>query len=167
MCAVPYGYPWDTCLARLKFEGDSAMGRSLAPVMQHAPGIEPALEAAQWVVPMPLSAARLRERGFNQALVLAHKLAKGKTLAQALLRTRDTAPQASLPKAQRLQNVGGAVVVNPRYAGALKACNVVLIDDVMTTGSTLKACTEALLEAGAKEVNCLVFARADADSRSQ
>ena len=77
------------------------MGRSLAHVMQHAPGVEPALEMAQWVLPMPLSAQRLRERGFNQALVLAHKLAKGKTLAQALLRTRDTAPQASLPKAQR------------------------------------------------------------------
>ena len=53
LCAVPYGYPWDTCLARLKFDGDSAMGRSLAHVMQHAPGIEPALEVAQWVVPMP------------------------------------------------------------------------------------------------------------------
>jgi predicted amidophosphoribosyltransferase len=62
-------------LARLKFDGDSAMGRSLAHVMQHAPGVEPALEMAQWVLPMPLSAQRLRERGFNQALVLAHQLA--------------------------------------------------------------------------------------------
>jgi hypothetical protein len=62
------------------------MGRSLAHVMQHAPGIEPALEAAQWVVPMPLSAARLRERGFNQALVLARHLGPRKTLGQALLR---------------------------------------------------------------------------------
>ena len=50
---------------------------------------------------------------------------------------------------------------------AIRGSHVLLIDDVMTTGSTLKACTEALLEAGAKEVNCLVFARADADSRSQ
>ena len=162
LCAVPYAYPWDACLARLKFDGDSAMGRSLAHVMQHAPGVEPALEMAQWVLPMPLSAQRLRERGFNQALVLAHQLAKGKTQAQALLRTRDTVPQASLPKAQRLQNVAGAVVVNPRYASALKACDVVLIDDVMTTGSSLHAASLSLRQVGVGHITAMVFARTDA-----
>ena len=59
------------------------------------------------------------------------------------------------------------MAVNPSMSQAIRGSRVLLIDDVMTTGSTLKACTEALLEAGAKEVNCLVFARADADSRSQ
>jgi len=162
LCAVPYGYPWDTCLARLKFEGDSAMGRALAHVMQHAPGIEPALEVAQWVVPMPLSSERLRERGFNQALVLARHLGPRKTLGQALLRIRDTAPQASLPKAQRLQNVVGTMVVHPRHAKALKGCHVVLLDDVMTTGSSLHAAALALRQVGVQHITAMVFARTDA-----
>ena len=162
LCAVTYGYPWDACLARLKFEGDSAMGRSLAHVMQHAPGIEPALEMAQWVVPMPLSCARLRERGFNQALVLSRHLAKRKTLGQALLRIKDTARQASLPKAQRLHNVVGTMVVNPRHANALNQCSVVLIDDVMTTGSSLHAAALALRQVGVRHITAMVFARTDA-----
>jgi len=146
----------------LKFEGDSAMGRSLAHVMQHAPGIEPALEEAQWVVPMPLSSERLRERGFNQALVLARHLGPRKTLDQALLRIRDTAPQASLPKAQRLQNVVGTMVVHPRHGKALKGCHVVLLDDVMTTGSSLHAAALALRQAGVHHITAMVFARTDA-----
>jgi len=162
LCAVTYGYPWDACLARLKFEGDSAMGRSLAHVMQHAPGIEPALEMAQWVVPMPLSIARLRERGFNQSLVLARHLAKHKTLGQALLRIKDTAPQASLPKAQRLHNVVGAMVVHPRHANTLNQCSVVLLDDVMTTGSSLHAAALALRQVGVRHITAMVFARTDA-----
>jgi ComF family protein len=161
LCAVPYGYPWDTCLARLKFEGNSAMGRALAHVMQHAPGIEPALEEAQWVVPMPLSSARLRERGFNQSLVLARHLGPRKTLGQALLRIRDTAPQASLPKAQRLQNVVGTMVVHPRHAKELKGCHVVLLDDVMTTGSSLHAAALALRQVGVQHITAMVFARTD------
>ena len=162
LCAVPYGYPWDTCLARFKFDGDSAMGRSLAHVMQHAPGIEPALEMSQWVVPMPLSSERLRERGFNQAWVLARHLAKGKTLGQALLRTKDTLPQASLPKAQRLQNVVGSMAVHPHHAKTLKGCHVVLLDDVMTTGSSLHAAALALRQVGVHHITAMVFARTDA-----
>ena len=138
------------------------MGRSLAHVMQHAPGIEPALEAAQWVVPMPLSAARLRERGFNQALVLARHLAKRKALDQALLRIKDTVRQVSLPKAQRLQNVVGTMVVHPRHAKALKGCHVVLLDDVMTTGSSLHAAALALRQVGVHHITAMVLARTDA-----
>ena len=162
LCAVAYAYPWDSCLARLKFEGDSAMGRSLAHVMRHAPGIELALEMAQWVVPMPLSCVRLRERGFNQALVLSRHLAKRKTLGQALLRIKDTVRQASLPKAQRLHNVVGTMVVNPRHANALNQCSVVLIDDVMTTGSSLHAAALALRQVGVRHITAMVFARTDA-----
>jgi len=162
VCAVSYGYPWDACLARFKFDGDSAMGRTLAHVMQHAPGLEPALESAQWVLPMPLSRLRLRERGFNQSLVLARHLAPRKTLGQALLRTRDTAPQASLPRAQRLQNVVGTMVVHPRHAQALNQSTVVLIDDVMTTGSSMHAAASALRQVGVRHITAMVFARTDA-----
>ena len=138
------------------------MGRSLAHVMQHAPGIEPALEEAQWVVPMPLSSERLRERGFNQALVLARHLAKLKALDQALLRIKDTVRQVSLPKAQRLQNVVGTMVVHPRHATALKGSHVVLLDDVMTTGSSLQAAALALKQVGVQRITAMVLARTDA-----
>jgi phosphoribosylpyrophosphate synthetase len=60
-----------------------------------------------------------------------------------------------------------SMAVNPYMSQAVRGSRVLLVDDVMTTGSNLTACAQALLEAGAKEVNCLVFARADADSRSQ
>jgi len=138
------------------------MGRTLAHVMQHAPGLEPALENTQWVLPMPLSRLRLRERGFNQSLVLARHLSPRKTLGQALLRTRDTAPQASLPRSRRLQNVVNTMVVHPRHAQALQQCPVVLIDDVMTTGSSLHAAALALRQVGVGHITAMVFARTDA-----
>jgi len=116
---------------------------------------------------VPLATERLRERGFNQSALLAKYLAPGRVSHQTLWRLRHTAPHAGLDRALRLRNLQHSMAVNPSMSQAIRGSRVLLIDDVMTTGSTLKACTEALLEAGAKEVNCLVFARADADSRSQ
>jgi predicted amidophosphoribosyltransferase len=85
-----------------------------------------------------------------------------KTLGQALLRIRDTAPQASLPKAQRLQNVVGTMVVHPRHATTLKGSHVVLLDDVMTTGSSLQAAALALRQVGVQRITAMVLARTDA-----
>jgi predicted amidophosphoribosyltransferase len=89
-------------------------------------------------------------------------LAKHKTMGQALLRIKDTAPQASLPKAQRLHNVVGAMVVHPRHANTLNQCSVVLLDDVMTTGSSLHAAALALRQVGVRQITAMVFARTDA-----
>ncbi|RLC67526.1 MAG: ComF family protein [Chloroflexi bacterium] len=112
------------------------------------------------VVPVPLHAARLRERGYNQAALLAHEMARrvGLTVDErVLLRQRATAPQVELDAEQRKENVQQAF----RCSGnGLKGRRVLLIDDVCTTGATLEACAIALYDGGAREVRALTLARA-------
>ena len=136
-------------------------GRHLAPLM--AEWMAPALRArplqAEVVVPVPLSPQRLRERGYNQALLLAHAIAArtgGATVAEVLSREHRT-PQQSLDAAQRLKNLEGAV--HCRDPGPIRGRRVIVVDDVVTTGATLSACAEALARAGATRVSGLAFAR--------
>jgi len=132
-------------------------------LMRITPWVEPALERCHVVVPMPLSAQRLRERGFNQALELARRLAPGRTEAALLLRIRDTPAQASLKRAERLRNVQGAFAVDPLRRARLSGQDVVLVDDVMTSGASVCAAAAVLRQAGAARVTALVFARTDED----
>jgi len=114
---------------------------------------------ADLVVPVPLHAARQRERGYNQAELLARRVgrAAGVTMrAHALKRTRETAVQMSLNAADRRANVSGAFFCED---SAVRGMAVLVIDDVCTTGSTLDACARALLEAGASVVRGLTLAR--------
>jgi predicted amidophosphoribosyltransferase len=110
---------------------------------------------------MPMAPARLRERGFNQALELARRLAPAKTDAALLLRTRETPAQSGLARAERLGNLRGAFAVEPLRAHELQGRRVVLVDDVMTSGASLFAAAAALRLAGAAHVTALVFARTD------
>ena len=112
---------------------------------------------------MPLSAERLRERGFNQALELARHLAPHKTQAYLLLRTRHTVPQPTLNRAERLRNVQGAFALEPLRGSALRGQRVVLVDDVMTSGASLFAAAAVLRQAGAVHVTGLVVARTPVD----
>ena len=114
------------------------------------------LEGADAVVPVPLHAARRRERGFNQADALARHL--GLPVLGVLRRTRRTAVQADLPAARRHANVRGAFAVRPRTD--VRGLTLVLVDDVCTTGATLYACASALVAAGAADVRALTAARA-------
>jgi len=159
--AVSYGYPWRSLLARFKFQGAPGWAGSLATLMRSAPWVEPALDAADVVLAMPLSAARLAERGFNQSLVLARRLAGRPVDAGLLLRVRDTPPQSALDRAARLANVRGAFLVDPLRADRLDGRRVVIVDDVMTSGASLAAAAQALRRAGAAHVTGLVFARTD------
>jgi ComF family protein len=114
---------------------------------------------ADLVVPVPLHPARLRERGFNQAALLAAAVASeiGAPLAaRALVRARATRAQASLDRAERLTNLAGAI--RARSPWSLRGRHVLLVDDVRTTGSTLGACRAAALAAGAARVTTLVLA---------
>lgn len=159
VAAVDYAYPWVDALADFKFRADPGWAGTLATLMRSTPWVEPAMEAADRVLPVPLSVQRLGERGFNQSALLARRLAGAKVDTGTLLRLHATEAQSSLPRAQRLHNLQGAFAMEPGRAAALRGQRVVLVDDVMTTGATLHAAALALREAGAAHITAVVLAR--------
>lgn len=117
------------------------------------------------IVPVPLARTRLRERGFNQSELLATALARRWSVpvwTQVLRRVRDTPSQTRLTPADRLRNVSGAFRAEPSARAILRGAHVVLIDDVVTTASTLNACAAALYDGGARILTYVTFARAPA-----
>ncbi len=161
IAAVTWGFPWSASIASYKFAGQPGWAATWATLLRSAPWAEPALEAADCVAPMPLSVQRLQQRGFNQALEIARRLAPAKTDAHTLLRIRDTAPQRSLDRDGRLRNVRGAFAVEPSRTDRVKGRHMLLVDDVMTSGASLHAAAVALRQAGAVQVSALVLARTD------
>ncbi|MBI2217098.1 MAG: ComF family protein [Candidatus Rokubacteria bacterium] len=140
-----------------KFGGKQPLARPLAGlVLEQARAWLSAGVAA--LVPVPLAPARERERGFNQALLLAERLGAEAGVAvrpRWLRRTRPTAPQADLTAVERSRNVRGAFAATP----AVRGLEVVLVDDVFTTGATVAECVRALRAAGARRVGVLTVAR--------
>ncbi|HLK10146.1 MAG TPA: double zinc ribbon domain-containing protein [Candidatus Binatia bacterium] len=113
------------------------------------------------LVPVPLHLRRLRERGFNQSLLLARGLSRWRRLAvepRALVRVRPTTAQPGLSRAERERNLGEAFAV--RDAARIRDRHVVLVDDVLTTGATANACAAALLAGGALRVDVYTVGRA-------
>ncbi len=110
------------------------------------------------LVPVPTATTRVRERGYDQAVVLARELSRlsGRTSACPLVRLGQ-AHQVGASRAARLRHLDGAFRV--RYSDKIKGAHIVLIDDVCTTGATLESAARALREAGAKQVDALVFAQ--------
>lgn len=155
VAAFDYRYPLAEVLHNFKYAGQLALGRFLADALlarvqdEHWP---------DFLLPMPLYPARLRGRGFNQAVEIAKRvaLATALPLSLALLaKVRDTAPQASLPWKDRHANVKGAFSCTEDIAGK----RVALIDDVMTTGATLNEAAKVLKKSGAAQVAVWVVAR--------
>jgi predicted amidophosphoribosyltransferase len=130
--------------------------------MRHAPWVEPALEAAHAVIAMPLSAQRLRERGFNQAFELARHLAPDKADAYTLQRATDSAHQVGAERDARFDNVHDAFWVDPSRMPLVRGRRVVVLDDVMTTGASLFEAARTLRAAGAMHITAMVFARTEA-----
>ncbi len=155
--AFGYAPPVDRLLPRLKFHGDLAAGRVLAAGMARALAAAPRPEA---LVPVPLHPARLRSRGYDQALELARPLARSlglPLLVGALRRVRATAPQTHLDRHARRRNLAGAFRVRD---GVVLPAHVALVDDVLTTGATLRAAATALRDAGVARVDGWACARA-------
>lgn len=117
---------------------------------------------AHLVLPVPTTAVRLRERGYNQAEVLARAFARrtGRTLVRALLREGASSSQTTLQPAARLANVAGAFRPVAGTQADIDGEHVLLVDDVLTTGATAIACSTSLIAAGARCVSILTFARA-------
>ena len=111
------------------------------------------------LVPVPLHHVRFREREFNQAAELATLVSQrcGVPILHALKRTRYTSTQTKLDRAERMENLRGAFRV--RHTARVKARNIVLVDDVFTTGSTVEECSRELLRAGAASVRVITVAR--------
>ena len=133
--------------------------------MRHTPWAERLLEQADRLIPMPLAASRLKERGFNQALELARHLGPTQVDTSCLQRIDTTEHQVGADRAQRLSQVQNSFLLTPLAMGSLAGQRVVLIDDVMTTGATLSAAAQVLRRAGVAHVGALVFARTPKQTR--
>ena len=149
-----YRPPVDRLIQSLKFEGRLARARLLGDLLAAAMGPDP----QRLLLPVPLHPARLRDRGFNQSLELARRVARaggGRLLPDLAQRIRATPSQTGLDARARRGNLRGAFRVPGRLSG-----QITLIDDVMTTGATVDALARALRHAGAERVQVWVVARA-------
>jgi ComF family protein len=154
VAALAYRFPADVLVQALKFRGELA----LAPLLGDLLAGRVSGKSVDLLVPVPLSPRRLRERGYNQALEIARRVAAatGLRLApEACRRTRETSEQMGLPLAEREGNVRGAFDCPQLVGGA----TVAIVDDVMTTGATLAEVAAALKRAGAARVLNWVVAR--------
>jgi competence protein ComFC len=157
-CAA-YTGPVRSALHALKYEGERRLAWPLGAAL-----------AARWraagapgdvLVPVPVHAARLRARGYDQAVLLAEAAGRslGLPVVRALRRTRATRAQYQLGRAGRAENVGGMFEVVPELAAAVSGRWVIVVDDILTTGATLGACARSLSGGGAAAVAGLAVAR--------
>ncbi len=144
-----------------KYKGKITTGEVLGKMM--AEYVYPDFSIADYslIVPVPLHGKRLRERGFNQAVILAREISRRFSIPLDFLTLRRqvfTEPQVNLGKDQRTANVRGAFAV--KNGKKVEGQRIILVDDVYTTGSTVKECAGALMKHGAVEVAVLTLARA-------
>jgi ComF family protein len=150
-----------TCIHALKYTGNRRMAEPLGLLLAQVYRIYGL--RADIIVPVPLHSERIRQRGYNQAFLLAQVCAKHTNVplnSFLLVRMRSTASQVHLNIKERHSNVAGAFSCAPTITkGDLRGRSILLIDDVCTTGATLEACAAPLFAAGAQAVWGLVLAR--------
>jgi ComF family protein len=163
---VTYEHPWTDLIARFKFQGEPAWAGLFASLMLTVPEAEALLADTDLIAPVPISTERLRERGYNQAWELVKALRRHSPAARQLQAWPDLLehqalqqPQHALPRAERFDNAHRAFHLHPGHAAGVAGVRILLVDDVMTTGATLEAAAERLLDHGAASVSALVFAR--------
>jgi ComF family protein len=161
--ATVYRGPGEQVVREFKYHEHHELAPVMARLMFLCWQNQLAFESLDVVVPVPLHAVRLRERGFNQAELIATPLAElfqKPLVADAVVRVRPTQTQTLLSFKERLDNMEGAFEPVVGADDRLRDKSVALIDDVCTTGATGSACAAALKQAGAARVVLLTFARA-------
>lgn len=139
----------------LKYDHISLLGKQfgelLATVIHSVPN-----KHYDWVIPVPLHVRRARERGFNQSAVIAQQC--NLPYMDALIRNRYTTPQANLNRTERLMNLVDVFSVKTHLIERIRNSNILLVDDVYTTGTTLATCARVLKNYGAKQIDAAVIA---------
>lgn len=149
---------------KFKYKDDTNLHNYLGNLLNLIQNKSNLLSMVDLVVPVPVSFKKLLKRKYNHSALLASYFAKANNLqynALALKKIRHTQDQMKLNGAQRLQNVKGAFAINNKYANIIKNANILLIDDVVTTGSTVYECTKVLKKHKAKSVHILCLARVE------
>ena len=161
IAALDYAFPWDRLLQRFKVNDGIELQAVLLDRLEQALQLEMA-EAPDWLLAVPLSEQRQRERGYNQSHQLAKALARRHQLRcdpDLLLRVRSTRQQAQLALHERAANMHQAFAVEPTRQRELRGSHVAIVDDVMTSGATLFELARVLRRAGATKVQAWVIAR--------
>ncbi len=169
---TPFSRTVQRMVHMMKYQSQTAAGHTLGGALGRMLAEESLAEPRPVVVPVPLHGSRLRERGYNQSVLIARAMARVLELSvedRALRRVRATETQTNLDSAERGANMEGAFVVRRR--DLVSKSPVLLVDDVVTTGATANACASALLEAGASEVTvaavaCPYFDAEEPDART-
>ncbi|KZL16556.1 Ribose-phosphate pyrophosphokinase [Pseudovibrio axinellae] len=166
--SVLYNGPAKELVKRFKFYGEIRLSKLLAVCMLNA--ATELLQSDSILIPVPLHTARLRERTYNQSALLAREVGTRldcQFILNGLFRTRRTNQQVGLKRDARTANVRGAFAVSDDFLPNVSGANVVLVDDVLTTGATVEECARVLKAAGAARVDVLVFALVDPDKVSE
>lgn len=154
---APYEGNMRTVIHRFKYFGDKRAGQILSDLLLAGPGRE--IEKIDIIMPVPLHAKKLRSRGYNQAEILARRLAQGLGIelnTQVLQRTHETKPQFELGRKDRQLNLDTAFTMSS--AKAVEGKSILLVDDIITTGFTLQACGLVLQKSGAENVQAVCLA---------
>ncbi len=149
----------------LKYQGWPRVAGEMAARMHRLDWPADVLDERCALVPVPLSAKRERQRGYNQSAELSRALAQHWSIPSwndVLTRVRHTETQTRLTPGDRLRNVSGAFRARPSARNVLRGTHVVIVDDVVTTAATLNACAAALCDGGARIVSFVTFGRAPA-----
>lgn len=154
-----YSFPIDAMMQRYKYSNMLSLSQTFGQLLSEKIQLDSLNNSSvDLVIPMPMHPARLKERGFNQALEIAKILTRNhaeKLDYKSVIRQKLTPPQASLPLKERVKNIKGAFKVSGDFSGK----RIAIVDDVMTTGASLNELAKTLKKAGASHVECWVIAR--------
>ncbi len=150
-----YDFPVNAMMQRYKYGNMLSLCSFFGQMLSE----KVATDSVDLIIPMPMHPARIKERGFNQALEIAKVFGKEKLDYKSAVRQKLTPPQASLPLKERVKNIKGAFSVYGDKLNQIQGKRIAIVDDVMTTGASLNELAKTLKKAGASHVECWVIAR--------